>query len=491
MRSLATAARTRFLSPYALLEQRASNQPDDAAIFLDDRRISFVEHLDRVTRCAAWLLHHGFAPQATTGLCLSDELAHIDVAMAALCLGAPQVSLGTHENAATKKALARKVGVSQIIAERHEPWMEDFRVISVPNSDEEFRGGSGCLYGALQAWSLDRVAVFQNTSGSTSVPKTFEFTYERLLMLTERYASDPNECRSLRTGSIEFDSQRLARLGSLLAGNCSVFLRAVTLARLVEQCERAEVTGVSMNAYKLVSLLQGERQSRKLPSYTTVHSGGARVPGGLRKEVVRRLTDKLYVLYATSEVGMISRATPDQHEQFPEGVGFPASGVVVEIVGPNGDLLAPGEIGEIRIRKRALPSAYIEEYGGSSNFQAGWFYPHDLVSKGEGEPLIYHGRADDVLILNTINIFPSAIEDALEEHPDVKEAVAYPVKSRVHGEIPAAAVVLTEHASTNSASLLLFCRQKLGIRAPRKIVCVDRIPRNPVGKPLRRVLSES
>ena len=39
------------------------------------------------------------------------------------------------------------------------------------------------------------------------------------------------------------------------------------------------------------------------------------------------------------------------------------------------------------------------------------------------------------MILNTINIFPSAIEDTLESHPDVKEAVAYSVKSRLHGEI--------------------------------------------------------
>jgi acyl-coenzyme A synthetase/AMP-(fatty) acid ligase len=52
-----------------------------------------------------------------------------------------------------------------------------------------------------------------------------------------------------------------------------------------------------------------------------------------------------------------------------------------------------------------------------------------LLSRTEGEPLIYHDRVDDVMILNGINIFPGAIEDALESHPDVLEAVAYAIKS--------------------------------------------------------------
>ena len=50
------------------------------------------------------------------------------------------------------------------------------------------------------------------------------------------------------------------------------------------------------------------------------------------------------------------------------------------------------------------------------------------------------------MILNSINIYPSAIEDILERQPDVKEAVAYPIKSRIHGEIPVAAVVLKDGA---------------------------------------------
>ena len=211
--------------------------------------------------------------------------------------------------------------------------MEGFSVIIVPKSDEGFHASSSFSASGFLPWPLHRVCVFQNTSGSTSIPKTFGLTYERLLTLTTRYASDANERRSLRTGSIEFDAHRLAQLAAMLAGNCSVFLREITLTSLVTQCEQAEVTGVSMGVYRLGSLLQGERQnSRRLPPFTTVHSGGSRVPGRLRRELVERLTDNLYVLYATSEVGMISRATPDQHQSFPEGVGFPRLGCLSKLL---------------------------------------------------------------------------------------------------------------------------------------------------------------
>jgi acyl-coenzyme A synthetase/AMP-(fatty) acid ligase len=204
------------------------------------------------------------------------------------------------------------------------------------------------------------------------------------------------------------------------------------------------------------------------------------------------LTDNLWVLYATSEVGIISLASPDQHDNFPEGVGFPAAGVTVEIFGPGGESVAPGEIGQIRLRKDGMVSGYVAESERASNFNDGWFYPRDLVSLSEDGPLIYHGRADDVMILNGINVYPTAIEDTLESHPDVREAVAYPIKSRIHGEIPVAAVVLKDGAEGRGvAHLLDLCRQVLGIRAPRQIFVVDQIPRNAAGKPLRRELAAS
>jgi acyl-coenzyme A synthetase/AMP-(fatty) acid ligase len=430
-----------------------------------------------------------------TGLCIRDEVDHLVCAMALLCLGTPQLSLASHENGTTKRSLARKVGVTQLVIQTPHDWMAGLRTIVVPIGDPN-AVAAACgsnLSSLFIGRSLDSICLYQNTSGSTNIPKTFGLTLGRVLSLSERYSNDPKERRTLRTGSIEFDAHRLHRICSLIAGHSCVFLRQVNLRSLVALCESTSVSAIHMGAYKLASLVQAEPHGHaRLPSFTTVLTGGSRVPGRLRRELKHVLTDNLWVLYATSEVGMISVASPDQHDNFPEGVGFPPAGVAVEIFGSSGENVAPGEIGQIRVRKPTMAKGYIAEPGASSSFRDGWFYPRDLVSRATDGPLIFHGRADDVMILNGINVFPTAIEDFLESHPDVCEAVAYPVKSRIHGEIPVAAVVLKKGVRGLGVSHLLdLCRQVLGIRAPRQIFVVDQIPRNTAGKPLRRELAAS
>jgi acyl-coenzyme A synthetase/AMP-(fatty) acid ligase len=67
----------------------------------------------------------------------------------------------------------------------------------------------------------------------------------------------------------------------------------------------------------------------------------------------------------------------------------------------------------------------------------------------------------------------------LESLPNIREAVAFPLKSRIHGEIPAAAIVLSERAEDEDISdILRYCQQLLGVRAPRQIRVVRSIPRN-------------
>jgi acyl-coenzyme A synthetase/AMP-(fatty) acid ligase len=416
-------------------------------------------------------------------------------AMALLSLHTPQVNLPSHETGVNKRALALKLSVGQIIAEQPEKWMEGTGLIIAPVLGLVAAPLATTVLAAnwREGRPHDAVGIYQNTSGSTNVPKTFGLTLERLIIISERLAKEPYERRVLRTGSIEFDSSRLQHICTLLAGNTCVLSGQVRLRDLARLCERAEVTEIQMGTYKLAALLNSEvGEARRLPALTRIVSGGSRVPGPLRRKIKAFLTDNLWGSYSTSELGPVSLASPEDHDAFPEGVGTPLHGVRVEILDDDGNLAAPGQIGEARVRKRGTPSEYLRDPVASSAFRDGWFYPRDLLSRCEPGPLIFHGRADDMMILNGINIFPAAIEDTLESHPDVREAAAFAVKSRIHGEIPVAAVVLSEGARHRNTSYLMeHCRRSLGVRAPRKIFVVDRIPRNHAGKPLRRELASS
>ena len=102
--------------------------------------------------------------------------------------------------------------------------------------------------------------------------------------------------------------------------------------------------------------------------------------------------------------------------------------------------------------------------------------------------LLVAGRRDDMMTLGTIKILPAEIEAVAEGFPGLRDCAAFAVRAPALGDIPVLAVV--GDAGFDAAGLLAHCRARLGLRAPRKVVAVDAIPRNAMGKVLRQQLAE-
>ncbi|MBK5199334.1 MAG: AMP-binding protein [Methyloceanibacter sp.] len=376
------------------------------AVITAELRLGYPELLERIVACAHSLLAQGLVPGEVTGIAVAHEIDHLICAMTLMCLGTPQVNLAHHETDDSKKSLALKLGINQVIAPRPEAWMSKIRIYEPPHYKRPSRAVDEALFKTIP---LDAVLLYRTTSGSTNVPKILGITLERLLFEATRQANNPSERRVLRTSSMEFDASRKHRICTLLAGSTCVFADQFNLECLSALCASAKVSEMHIGTYKLASLLKAaSHDCPKLPSFTRVLTGGSRVPGVLRKAVKKHLTDNLWVSYAMTELCMISLASPEQHEAFPEGLGFPCPGVDVAIVDSTGELVPEGEIGEARIRRAVMPHGYAGDDTPSSAFRGGWFYPRDLLSRSHGGPLVFHGRVDDVMILNGINIFASA-----------------------------------------------------------------------------------
>ena len=175
-----------------------------------------------------------------------------------------------------------------------------------------------------------------------------------------------------------------------------------------------------------------------------------------------------------------------------DNVGVLEAGVEVRIVDERGTPLPPGEIGEIRIRAPGMATGYHDDpVATARHFRDGWFQPGDMASRTREGWLCVHGRVDDMMILNSINIFPAEIERVLERHASVRAAAAFPIASPTHGQIPAAAVELREGSACTAAELLAYARSELGVRAPRRVEILAALPRNPQGKVLKREIARS
>jgi fatty-acyl-CoA synthase len=172
--------------------------------------------------------------------------------------------------------------------------------------------------------------------------------------------------------------------------------------------------------------------------------------------------------------------------------GRPAVGTEVRIVDANGSPLPAGVCGEIVVRGPQLMKGYWnrpEETAAAQ--QDGGLYTGDAGMLDDAGYLYVQDRIKDMIVSGGENVFPSVVEQVLQQHPTVAEAAVIGVPDPRWGETVKAIVVLKPEAAASAEELIAFCRDKLaGFERPRSVDFVDALPRTPTGKVLKRVLRE-
>jgi len=174
-------------------------------------------------------------------------------------------------------------------------------------------------------------------------------------------------------------------------------------------------------------------------------------------------------------------------------IGRPLPDVEVEIVDEDGKTLPPLEVGEILARGPRIMAGYWRDEQKTSKVITpnGWLRTGDMGWKDEEGYIYLAGRADDMIIRGGENISPEEVEDVLHSHPKVEEAAVIGVPDPEWGQEPRAIVVLKEGEVTTPEEIIEYCRSRLaGFKRPRSVVFMDALPRNPMGKVLRKRLRE-
>jgi acyl-CoA synthetase (AMP-forming)/AMP-acid ligase II len=128
------------------------------------------------------------------------------------------------------------------------------------------------------------------------------------------------------------------------------------------------------------------------------------------------------------------------------------------------------------------PAATAEAFFGD------WFRTGDYGVLRDGY-LYLDGRLKEMIIRGGENIAPAEIEQVLQSHPAVRDAVCFGVADEKYGELVAAAV--TVGSAVEADELIEHCRQRLApFKVPARIDIVADIPRTPTGKVQRRRVAE-
>jgi acyl-CoA synthetase (AMP-forming)/AMP-acid ligase II len=176
------------------------------------------------------------------------------------------------------------------------------------------------------------------------------------------------------------------------------------------------------------------------------------------------------------------------HDRLVESSGRPLQGVAVRIVREDGAEARQGEAGEIAVLGPAVARGYADLPDLSREvFRGGWFHSGDIGSIDGSGNLSITGRIKLMINAAGNKVDPLEVERVLCEHPGVAEAAVVGVPGPHALEIVKAAVV--RRSGVTESELREFCRDRLAAyKIPRVFQFVDRLPRSPTGKLLRKDL---
>jgi acyl-CoA synthetase (AMP-forming)/AMP-acid ligase II len=181
---------------------------------------------------------------------------------------------------------------------------------------------------------------------------------------------------------------------------------------------------------------------------------------------------------------------PDMLEA-PRSIGWTLPHVTMTVLDPDGNHLPPGEEGELCLRGPSVMLGYWRNPEASAAALGhGWLRTGDLGTMDERGRGYLLGRAKELIKTGGENVYPAEVDAIFAAMPEVADAGCCGVPDKQWGEAVKAFVVLKPGMSLTRAEITArFKGQIAGYKRPRYIEFVDSLPRDPIGKLLRRELS--
>lgn len=263
------------------------------------------------------------------------------------------------------------------------------------------------------------------------------------------------------------------------------------LMRLIDKYKPNLFMGVPA-MYGAIAMRDGHNYD--LSSIEACMCGSAPLSVAVHEKFEKITGGKLREGYGLSECSPAVALTPIYGRVKYGSVGVPIPDTDVKIVDPQTgrEITEPSVVGEIVVKGPQVMQGYWQQPEETALvLKDGWLRTGDLGSMDEDGYVFIADRLKDMIIMGGEKIYPREIEDVLYAHPAVKEAAAIGVPHPLRGEVPQAYVVLKETAATSERELRNYCADHLSkFKVPHKIEFIQELPRNSVGKVLRRLLKE-
>jgi malonyl-CoA/methylmalonyl-CoA synthetase len=343
----------------------------------------------------------------------------------------------------------------------------------------------------------DDLAAILYTSGTTGRSKGAMLSHENLgsnaLALVETWRFTPKDVLIHALPIFHTHGLFVATNVALFSGSSLILQPRFDLDAVFDALPRATAMMGVPTFY--TRLLQDPRLTREACAHMRLFvSGSAPLLAETHREWQARTGHAILERYGMTETNM-NTSNPYDGERVPGTVGFPLPGVELRVTEPeSGAPLPQGEIGVIEVRGPNVFRGYWRQpEKTAAEFRAdGFFITGDLGKVDERGYVHIVGRGKDLVITGGYNVYPKEVETEIDALPGVVESAVIGLPHPDFGEGVTAVVVRAKGSALSEGEVLRTLEDRLAkFKLPKRVLFVEDLPRNTMGKVQKNVLRET
>jgi long-chain acyl-CoA synthetase len=344
------------------------------------------------------------------------------------------------------------------------------------------------------------VAVLAPTGGTTASPKAVMLTHRNLVynaMQLRDWLGGPDGSDSILAVLPFFHSYGLSvsLLSAWASGNTMHLhprFETTAVRSLIETQRPTIVPAVPA----MLAALNNSMRGRK-PDWSFVRkvlSGASSLSAEVRREFELTGVQEVIEGYGLTEASPVTHVNPSGAGNRPGTIGVPLPDTDAKLVDTETGLdIGDGSVGELVVRGPQVMKGYFNNpHATESVLRDGWLFTGDVATRDEAGHYVIVDRKRDIIKTSGFLVYPAEVEEVLRGFPDVAEAAVVGVPDAEKGEVVKALLVARADCQIDLSALEGYCKLHLSKqKRPRDVEVVAELPKNFLGKVLRRKLRET
>ena len=483
------------------LESAADRFGDREAILSGEERLTFGSLDRRANAFAVALASLGVGPGQRVAVMTANRPEFVVTVHAVSKLGAASVLINPAWKALEVKHALELTGAAHAVADGPNAEL----LAGSLGASAVFDLDDPSVAGAASSESADRPpaghtdagsdALLVFSSGTTGLPKAVRHTHRSFAFAVRHWVDalglGPDDRFQVATPPSHILG--LLNLVTAIAAGAVVRLhRRFDLDEMLHRIETERMTlEMAVAPIALAMANHPDLEKYDLSSLRYIMWGATPVTPSVAEVVTERTGVRWLPAYGASEIPVLA-ANPvrDPASWRLDSAGIPPEGVRLRVADlDTGEVLPPGEIGEIQALSPSVMAGYVPDEANARAFVDGWYRTGD-VGWLEPEGWVHiTDRSKEMIKVNGFQVAPAELEAVLHGHPGVVDCAVFGVADERAGEVPVAAVQLDPGNPVSPEELERLVGDSLAsYKRLHRVVVVDSIPRLPSGKVLRRDL---